>query len=303
MPAWSLRDKVFLITGGARGIGAATARELNGRGARLALVDLDEAALDATASQLGALGVTADVTDLGAMESVVARVTEELGGIDVVWANAGIASFGPIETTDPDAFTRTVEVNLLGAFRTVRAALPRVRARRGYVAFTASAATFAHAPGMGAYAATKAGVEAMANALRLEIAHEGVEVGTIHPIWIDTDMVREGQEMVSGFQRMLEELPPPLRTIHPVAKAVQNIVRGFERRSRRIFVPEWIRGMHWGRAALHSSLGDRLTGQNAPELLALFEQDAQERGVEGASASERTRTVLGKRERDPDPAA
>jgi NAD(P)-dependent dehydrogenase (short-subunit alcohol dehydrogenase family) len=299
MADWTLRDKVFLITGGARGIGAATARELKTRGARLALVDLDEEALERTASQLGALALAADVTDLAAMESVVERTTEELGGIDVVWANAGIATFGPVASTDADAFARTIEINILGAFRTARAALPAVTPRRGYVAFTASAATFAHAPGMGAYAASKAGVEAMANALRLEVAHQGVEVGTIHPIWIDTDMVREASQNTSAFDRMLAELPPPLQTIHPVSKAAQSIVRGFERRSRRIFVPEWIRGMHWGRAALHSRLGDRLTGQNAPELLALFEEDVRERGVEGVSASERTRTVLGKRERDP----
>jgi NAD(P)-dependent dehydrogenase (short-subunit alcohol dehydrogenase family) len=299
MPDWPLRDKVFLITGGARGIGGATARELNARGARLALVDLDEEALEETASELGALALPADVTDLAAMEAAAERTIDELGGIDVVWANAGIASFGPVEGTDPDAFTRTVEVNLLGAFRTVRAALPAVRARRGYVAFTASAATFSHGPGMGAYAATKAGVEALANALRLEVAHEGVDVGTIHPIWIDTDMVREGQEETTAFEKMRAELPAPLRTIHPVSKAVQSIVRGFERRSRRVFVPEWIRAMHWARAALHSPAIDRQVARNAPKLLALFEQDARERGVEDASRSERARTVLDGRERDP----
>src|SRR4051812_37320723 len=292
MAEWSLQDKVFFITGGARGIGEATARKLYLRGARLALVDLDEKALEETAGRLGALAIVADVTDLEAMEAAAERTAQELGGIDVVWANAGIATFGPIATTDPSAFARTVEVNLLGAFRTVRAALPYVRPRRGYVAITASAATFSHAPGLGAYAATKAGVEAMANALRLELHPDGVEVGTIHPIWIDTDMTREGDAEVSAFEKLRAGLPAPLRRVHPVSKAVDAIVKGFEQRSRRVFVPGWVRLAHWLRAAVHSPAADRRVEASVPEVLAAFEEDVRAHGAEQASASERTREVL-----------
>lgn len=291
MSDWSLQDRVFLITGGARGIGEATARKLYLRGARLALVDLDEEALNETAERLGALAIVADVTDLEAMEAAAERTAKEFGGIDVVWANAGIATFGPIATTDPAAFTRTVEVNLLGAYRSIRAALPYVRPRRGYVAITASAATFSHAPGMGAYASTKAGVEAMANALRLELHPDGVEVGTIHPIWIDTDMTREGDE-VNAFEKLRAGLPGPLRRMHPVSKAVDAIVKGFEQRSRRVFVPGWVRILHWVRAGMHGGPGDRLTEAQVPEVLAAFEDDVRARGAEQASASERTREVL-----------
>jgi NAD(P)-dependent dehydrogenase (short-subunit alcohol dehydrogenase family) len=292
VPGWSLRDRTILITGGARGIGAATARALHARGARLALVDLDEDALEETADAIGALALTADVTDLEAMEDATARAVGELGGLDIVWSNAGIATFGPIALTEPEAFTRTVEINLLGAFRTVRAALPEVRARRGYVAFTASAATFSHAPGMGAYAATKAGVEALANALRMELSPDGVDVGTIHPIWIDTDMVREADDSVTAFSRMRESLPGPLSTTHPVSKAVDAIVRGFERRSRRVFVPEWVRVLHWSRAAIHTPLAERQIIRNVPELLALYEREAREKGLQEVVWSERIRGVL-----------
>jgi NAD(P)-dependent dehydrogenase (short-subunit alcohol dehydrogenase family) len=291
MAGWSLRDRSFLITGGGRGIGAATAHALTERGARLALVDLDADALDETATATGALPICADVTDLEAMEEATERAVQEFGGLDVVWANAGIASFGPIALTDPDAFTRTIEVNLLGAFRTVRPALPHVTARRGYVAFTASAATFSHGPGMGAYAATKAGIEALANSMRMELMPSGVDVGTIHPIWIDTDMVREGDEFTS-FRLMRAGLPAPLRTTHPVQKAVHNIVRGFEHRSRRVFVPDWIRALHWTRAAIHTPLAERGLVENIREVM-----DAWER--EGASWSNRVRDKLGGRERDP----
>jgi NAD(P)-dependent dehydrogenase (short-subunit alcohol dehydrogenase family) len=226
------------------------------------------------------------------MHEATERAVAGLGGLDVVWANAGIATFGPIAMTDPEAFTRTVEVNLLGAFRTVRAALPHVQARRGYVAFTASAATFSHAPGMGAYAATKAGVEALANALRTEVAPSGVDVGTIHPIWIDTDMVREADATATAFQRMRESLPGPLHTTHPVSKAVDAIVRGFERRSRRVFVPEWVRVLHWTRAAIHTPLAERQIVKDVPEVLATYEREAREKGPDEVAWSERTRDVL-----------
>ena len=176
MSRWMLNDKVILITGGARGIGAATALELARRGARPVLADVDTEALAATAAAISPRPLTLelDVTDAAACEAAVEQVLEQRGRLDVVWANAGIASFGPLQLTDQAAWGRTVEVNLLGAYHTVRAALPAVIARRGYVAVTASLASFAHAPHMSAYCATKAGVEAMSNSLRIEVAEHGV---------------------------------------------------------------------------------------------------------------------------------
>ena len=170
--------------------------------------------------------------------------------------------------------------------------MAHITARRGYVAFTASAATFSHAPGLGAYAATKAGVEALANALRQELRPSGVDVGTIHPIWIDTGMVRETDAQVTAFQHLREGLPGPLSRTHPVSKAVDAIVRGFERRSRRVFVPEWIRVLHWTRARLHMPLCERQTLDHVPEVLALYEQELREKGAERASWTTRTREVL-----------
>ena len=124
MDAWSLSGKVMLITGGARGIGAATARELARRGALPVLADLDIDALAATAAAISPTPVTVelDVTDLDACEAAVQRVLEEHGRLDVVWANAGIGSGGPLQLTDPAAWRRTVEVNLLGAYNTIRTA-------------------------------------------------------------------------------------------------------------------------------------------------------------------------------------
>ncbi len=107
-----LQNKVILITGGARGIGAATAKELSRRGARPVLADIDAAALADTAA--GMSPTPLDVTDVSVCKAAAQRVLDEYGRLDVVWANAGIASAGPVQLTDPMAWRRTVEVNLLG---------------------------------------------------------------------------------------------------------------------------------------------------------------------------------------------
>jgi NAD(P)-dependent dehydrogenase (short-subunit alcohol dehydrogenase family) len=293
MDAWSLSGKVMLITGGARGIGAATARELARRGALPVLADLDTDALAATAAGISPTPVTVelDVTDLQACEAAVQRVLEEHKRLDVVWANAGIGSGGPLQLTDPAAWRRTVEVNLLGAYNTICAALPAVIEQRGYVAVTASAASFAHSPGMSAYAASKAGVEAMANSLRIEIAHHGVDVATIHPTWIDTDMVREADD-IPAFKLLRGALRPPFKKTYPVGRAVTDIVAGFEQRRRRICVPRFVFLAHAMRPLLTTRLIERDQLAIAPELERSFRRELGERGRVGASVSERTAKQL-----------
>ena len=176
MGSWSLNEKVVLITGGARGIGAGTAASSPGAEPRPVLADLDIEGLARTAASISPRPLTLelDVTDDVACAAAVARVLEVHGEIDAVWANAGIASFAPMELMDPAAWRRSIEVNLIGAYQTIHAALPAVLERRGYIAVTASLGSFAHGPYLSAYCATKAGVEAMCNSLRLEVAHRGV---------------------------------------------------------------------------------------------------------------------------------
>ncbi len=294
MGAWSLNEKVILITGGARGIGAGTGAELARRGATVVLADLDGEALADTARKLtpAPLTIELDVADTAACEAAVQRVLSEHGRLDVAWANAGIASFGPLALTAPSAFRRTVEVNLLGAYNTLRAALPAVVERRGYLAVTASLASFAHAPGLSAYAATKAGVEAMCNSLRNEVAHLGVDVGTIHPSWIDTDMVREGDEEQRSFQRLRDSMKEPFKRTYPLQRAVTDIAAGFEGRKRRICSPRFVVLAHWLRPLLATAAFERDQREAAPDITRLFEAELSERGAEAASTSDRVAEQL-----------
>src|SRR5688500_8207238 len=132
---WDLRGKTVLITGAARGIGAESARRAAAAGANVALVGLEPQELERVAAQCGsnAADFECAVTDWDALERAVEGALERFGGIDVVMANAGIAPAGMTRSIDPRAFERTVEVNLMGVWRTVRTCLPHVIERRGYV--------------------------------------------------------------------------------------------------------------------------------------------------------------------------
>ena len=240
----SLSGQVVFVTGAARGIGAAAARQLAARGAKLALVGLEPDELARVAADCGpdAAWFEADVTDTTAVEAAVAGTVERFGGIDVVIANAGIATGGSVRTIDPAAWERVVEVNLMGSWRTVRAALPHVIERRGYVLQVASVAAIAHAPFMSAYCASKAGVEAFADCLRTEVAPLGVDVGVAYFSWIDTDMVRGADER-PGIGTMRQKISGPMGRTYPLSDVADAVAEGVAQRSRRVLVPGWIRGM------------------------------------------------------------
>ena len=237
-----LNDKVVLITGAARGIGAETARRLVARGARVSLVGLEPERLAALAGELGerAVWFEADVTDQAAIDGAVEGTVAAFGGVDVVLANAGIANNGTVAISPADALVRTLEVNLNGVVRTVCAALPHVTERRGYVMLVSSTAAFTMMPGMSTYAASKAGVEQFANCLRLEVAHKGVRVGSVHPGWIDTDLVRDQRADLKTFDAAMDKFPYPLNATTSVEDCADAIVDGMERRRSRVYIPRAI---------------------------------------------------------------
>src|SRR6185503_9783372 len=233
----SVQGKTVLITGGARGIGAETARRLAAKGARVSLVGLEPELLEQVASELGdAAWFEADVTDRDALESAVEGTVERFGGIDVVMANAGIAGVGTVRGMDPGGWERIIEVNLLGVYRTINVCLPHVIERRGYVLPVASIAAAVHTPGMSAYACSKAAVEALGNSLRGEVAHLGVKVGVAYFSWIDTEMVR-GADDNPATQFMRAKLRGPAAKTYPVSEAGEAVAQGVEQRARRVIVP------------------------------------------------------------------
>jgi NAD(P)-dependent dehydrogenase (short-subunit alcohol dehydrogenase family) len=184
MERLNLSGKVALVTGAARGIGLETARALAARGASVVLVDLDAAQAERAAAQVHdvrALGLGGDVTDRAAMQRAVARAVERFGGVDVVVANAGIAPrAATMRAMAPESFERVVDVNLLGVARTVDAALPEIVRRGGHVVVIASIYAFANGAGVVPYAMSKAGVEALGRALRVELRPHGASASVAY---------------------------------------------------------------------------------------------------------------------------
>jgi len=283
-PGWSLQGRTVLITGAARGIGAESARQLARRGANVSLVGLEPDQLERVAAECGPEGAAwfeADVTDREALDAAVAGTVDRFGAIDVVMANAGIAPAGTARSIEPEAFEKTIEINLLGVWRTVRACLPQIIERRGYVLVVSSMSAFAYAPMMTAYTASKAGVEAFANALRLELSHLGVDVGVGYFSWIATDMVA-GADAHPGLAFTRADLPGPFGQAYPVSKVGHAVVDGIERRRRWVTVPSWLRALLVLRGLLHPLL-DAGGRRHAREMDERFERDRAERGADASA--------------------
>ncbi|KAA0265304.1 MAG: SDR family oxidoreductase, partial [Acidobacteria bacterium] len=287
-----LRDRVVFVTGGARGIGAAVGAEAARRGARVALAGLETGKLAETAAAIGpdTHHVECDVADLDSVEAAVAGTVERFGGIDVVLANAGIGTFGTAEKADPGAWVRTIDVNLNGAFRTIHATLPHVAERRGYIGVVCSIASFAPLAGASAYSASKAGAESLVRAVRQEVGHRGVDVGAIHPSWIDTDLVREGELEVPSFREARAKLPWPLRATTSVGDCAAAIVDGIERRRARVFVPRTAVLAYWLRTLITSAAAERAATADAAERIPRLERDL---AALGRPASARTTAING----------
>ncbi|MFM9054361.1 MAG: SDR family NAD(P)-dependent oxidoreductase [Solirubrobacterales bacterium] len=252
MPGGELTDKVFLITGGAQGIGLETARIAIDRGARVGLVDLDPERAREAAEGLGsgAIGFGADVTDPEAITGAVAGVVGEFGRLDVVIANAGIT---PPKTTtralEDDTWRKVVEVNVLGVYRTVVASLPEIVANRGQVAIIAS--SYSHVNGVlnSSYAVSKSAVEAFARGLSVELAAHGAGVTTAFFGYVDTGLIGKAfdEPMADQFRR--EVAPSFMTRPIPVGQAAEALVDGIAARRATVIepgrwrIPHYLRGL------------------------------------------------------------
>jgi NAD(P)-dependent dehydrogenase (short-subunit alcohol dehydrogenase family) len=291
----SLNGKRVLITGAARGIGAALAEKLASHGARLALVGLEPETMAAVAERcgVGTFVAECDVSNNEHVASAIDAAAEALGGLDVLVANAGIATGGPLRAQDVRSWERVIEINLLGVMYTDRAALPHLERSRGYVLNIASTAAVLRGPGMSAYCAAKAGVEALSDCLRVEMAPLGVDVGVAYFLFLDTDMVRDGEREMPLLHKTKSEMPRPFSRTYPLAPAIDEVVAAIAGRRRRVTYPKWFMRLIPLRQLFASPLAERRSGKGAAEALAEYDRLVAERGAAAVAASERTRELAG----------
>jgi NAD(P)-dependent dehydrogenase (short-subunit alcohol dehydrogenase family) len=277
-----LADRVVLITGAGNGIGAALATRLCELGDSVAIVDVDLDAAQRVAERCGenALPLAADITDMTAVESAVAATFDRFGRLDVCVANAGIGVTGALRHLDPDAFDAQFRVNAGGTFRTARAAIPALQESKGYLILIASLSSLFAPPGLGAYGATKAATETLGDVLRVELAHLGIDVGVAYFAFVSTDMVEGGEREQRPFKVILDNMRWPIKRRVPVDEAVEALVRGIARRSRRIVAPGYIRTLMRIRG-IAAPIVEPDFRKMAPEIDAATVQDIAEKGLGG----------------------
>lgn len=215
--ARALAGKVAVVTGGGRGIGAATASALVAAGARVAVADVDAAVADRTAQRIGpsATAFTLDVADRAGFTAVLDAVAERIGPVDVLVNNAGIMPLRRIEDEPDEATARILAVNLHAVIHGSREAARRMRARgSGHIVNVASVAAKVPFPGAATYAATKSGVLGFSEAIRAELRGTGVEVSCVLPGIVATELA--AGIAVKGFRPI---------TADAVASAIVGVLR------------------------------------------------------------------------------
>jgi NAD(P)-dependent dehydrogenase (short-subunit alcohol dehydrogenase family) len=232
----SVEGKRVLITGAARGIGAALAVRLHERGASVAVAGLEPDELAGVAASIGGRWWECDVSDREAVDRVVGEAVGELGGLDVVVANAGVAAQLPLVGGDVRIMEQTLAVNVLGTYYTLRAAGPHIAHRDGYAVAIASVAAAVHLPLMGAYSASKAAVEALGNTLRSELRPSGARVGVAYFAELDTDMTSRGFATEAARHFLGGRT---VTRVTPLSVGIDALERGIARRSRVVVAPKW----------------------------------------------------------------
>jgi 3-dehydrosphinganine reductase len=219
-----------LITGGASGIGLATAHRLKQAGVDLILWDIDETALKAAAQTLGVDSALVDCTRYDQIKTALAAVNT----LDAVIHCAGILHTGLFEATAPATHARTIDVNLTGTLHMAHAVLPYLRQSKGSLILIASVSGFYGIPEFASYAASKAAVLNVAQGLRVELAGSGVHIGVVVPNLVDTPMLSaENRQHAS-----LTNAQSPFLKVYTADDIAQTIERGLKRQQFMIF-PDW----------------------------------------------------------------
>lgn len=216
--------KHALVTGGGSGVGKAIALALAGAGVAVTICGRREAALAEVAKENGRIiGIAADVTNETEMATLYQKAEAARGPLDIVVANAGMAASAPAHKTSLDDWQRTLNVNLTGAFLTVKPALAGMTARKtGRIVFVASTAGLKGYVYVGAYVAAKHGVVGLMRALAAETARSGVTVNAVCPGFVETDMLEESiQRIVEKTGRSAADARRSLSATNPQGRFIQ----------------------------------------------------------------------------------
>jgi NAD(P)-dependent dehydrogenase (short-subunit alcohol dehydrogenase family) len=245
-----LAGKAAVITGGASGIGRAIAAQLVRRGADVVIADIEQAALDAAAHELGVAAIRVDVSSMDSVQALADRSLARLGRVDMVFSNAGIASAGRIEDMVPADWDWLLGVNVMGAAHAVQAFLPLLRANPagGALAFTSSMAGFHVTPGIGGYTACKFAVTALAETLAAELAETapGVAVTILCPGPVSTRLGASHRNRPGAAEGGLADVDLEASEAgralnwHAPDKAARLLLAAMDRRALYAFThPEW----------------------------------------------------------------
>src|ERR1700744_5307779 len=203
----NLTNKVAVVTGGNSGIGYATAKELAQEGAKVVITGRNQVAIDKAASELGVTGIVSDQSKLAQIDQLVAEVKEKFGKVDVLFLNAGLASFAPVESATEEHYDQIMNANVKGVYFTVQKFLPIIN-DGGSIIFNTSVNAVLAMPDSSVYAASKAAVLSLNKVLARELASRKIRVNAVSPGPIETPLYGKlglSEEQVNGFGKILGE--------------------------------------------------------------------------------------------------
>ena len=225
--------KNWIITGGASGMGLETARLLKQLGARLAIWDVNETAVNACAAELDALPLVVDVRQPEAVAGAMAQTIAAFGKLDGVLNSAGIMRTGLLHQLDPNEQKLVIDVNVTGSVLVAHDAIPHLQVTRGSLVFMGSVAAFYGTPEFATYAATKAAILSLGQALRIELEGYGIHVGVVNPHFVSSPMLDEKNRQARFVQSRSIFV-----TVYKPEQVARTIVNGFAAR-RFMIVPSW----------------------------------------------------------------
>src|SRR5581483_1533049 len=262
----ALRDKVALITGGSSGIGQATAVRLAGHGVRVALAARNPETLQQVRDDIrkrggSAIAVPTDVTDAEQVRRAVEATVAEFGRLDLLVCSAGLSMRAYFEGSSLEAMERVMRVNFFGTLYATHFALPHVKKSRGSLVAISSLTGKRGIPSYAVYGASKFAVTGVYEALRVELARDGVHVGVVSPAFVDTPL--RTNVLGPDGQPWPVPPPPPFR-IWPVERCVDRVVRLIVKRRRQALLPWFTGPLLLLDQALGQALGDRILARNFP---------------------------------------